>query len=129
MGLAWFNMVWLYMCLHVVPTQIELSRPRLHLWCKRSISKHYTCTTVNPILLVSIYLHTEFNCKYNLFLSKLKKILLAVFLRFLTSLCVHANRGYCSLSVCVCVSALPITGDCFLTAITWQAKHLAAANI
>ena len=76
-GLAWFDMVQFGMCLYVVPTQIELSRPRLDLSGKCSISKYYICTTVNPILLVNMYLHTESNCKYNLFLSQLKKILLA----------------------------------------------------
>ena len=76
-GLAWFDMVQFGMRLHVVPTEIELSRPELDLCGKCSISKYYTCTIVNPILLVNMYLHTESDCKYNLFLSQLKKMLLA----------------------------------------------------
>ena len=33
--------------------------------------------------------------------------------KLLTSLRVSAKRGYCSPSVCVCVSALPVFSNCF----------------
>ena len=93
-GLAWFDMVQFGMRLHVVPTQIELSRPGLDLWCKHSISKHYTCTIVNPVLLVNIYLHTESNCKYNLFLSQLKIMLLTPFVWFFRNVLKKPNSAF-----------------------------------
>ena len=93
-GLVWFNMVQFGMHLHVVPTQIELSRPGLDLCGKHSISKYYTCTTVNPILLVNMFLHTESNCKYNLLLSQLKKRLLAPFVWFFRHVLKKANFAF-----------------------------------